>query len=209
MGRRKKEPEAVHRANIASAAERLFERKGIGNVTVDEIAKEAGYSKATVYVYFKNKEEIVDVLALKSMKLLQSCIRGALAEDTGIVKRYLGVCDALRRYQEQSPFYFEFATEKLRTAGELPVEQEIYETGEEINAELAGFLQEGIAQGAVRPDIAVLPTVFFLWASLAGVIRMADRKRQYFEEAMGMSEAEFLEEAYRALWRSVAAEVTG
>ena len=57
MGRRKKEPKSVHRAAISSAAATLFSEKGVEHTSMDEIAKQAGYSKATLYVYFKNKEE--------------------------------------------------------------------------------------------------------------------------------------------------------
>ena len=58
MGRRKKEPRSVHRENIVSAASALFLEKGIAAASMDDIAKAAGYSKATLYVYFENKEEI-------------------------------------------------------------------------------------------------------------------------------------------------------
>ena len=68
MGRRKKEPRSVHRENIVSAASALFMEKGIAATSMDDIAKAAGYSKATLYVYFENKEEIVGILVLNSMK---------------------------------------------------------------------------------------------------------------------------------------------
>lgn len=38
--------------------------KGIAATSMDDIAKAAGYSKATLYVYFENKEEIVGILVL-------------------------------------------------------------------------------------------------------------------------------------------------
>ncbi|EFQ57853.1 transcriptional regulator, TetR family [Streptococcus downei F0415] len=57
MARRKKEPVEAHRRAIAQAAHQLFIGKGLAATTVDMIAKAAGYSKATLYVYFKNKEE--------------------------------------------------------------------------------------------------------------------------------------------------------
>ena len=56
MARRKKEPRSVHREKIASAASVLFMDKGIVATSMDDIAKAAGYSKATLYVYFENKE---------------------------------------------------------------------------------------------------------------------------------------------------------
>ncbi len=70
MARRKKEPRSVHREKIASAASVLFMDKGIVATSMDDIAKAAGYSKATLYVYFENKEEIVGILVLDSMKKL-------------------------------------------------------------------------------------------------------------------------------------------
>ena len=77
MGRRKKEPRGTHRENIASAASKLFAERGIPATSMDDIAKEAGYSKATLYVYFENKEEIVSILVLDSMKKLCSYISSA------------------------------------------------------------------------------------------------------------------------------------
>ena len=55
MGRRIKEPGQVHLEKIASAAERLFFCHGIESTSMNQIADAAGYSKATLYVYFANK----------------------------------------------------------------------------------------------------------------------------------------------------------
>nr|MDE5779658.1 TetR/AcrR family transcriptional regulator [Lachnospiraceae bacterium] len=70
MARRKKELQSVHRKNISMIAEQLFMKKGIENTSMNDIAKASGYSKATLYVYFKNKEELVGILVLESMQKL-------------------------------------------------------------------------------------------------------------------------------------------
>ena len=44
-----------HRGSILAAAERLFAEKGTEKTTMDDIAREAEYSKATLYVYFQSK----------------------------------------------------------------------------------------------------------------------------------------------------------
>ena len=75
MARRKKEPQNVHRKAISTVAEQLFMKKGIENTSSNDIAKESGYSKATLYVYFKNKEELVGILVLESMQKLYEYIR--------------------------------------------------------------------------------------------------------------------------------------
>ena len=59
MGVRKKEAlEQFNRDNILGAAKELFESKGVEKTTMDDIAALADYSKSTIYVYFKSKEEI-------------------------------------------------------------------------------------------------------------------------------------------------------
>ena len=88
MGRRKKEPKSVHREKIATVASALFMEKGI-TTSMDDIAKAAGYSKATLYVYFENKEEIVGILVLNSMKKLYDYIASALAQQETTKERKL------------------------------------------------------------------------------------------------------------------------
>lgn len=47
---------------IIEAARSLFNKYGFKKVTMDEIAKEAGVTKRTVYAYFKNKEDLFKVI---------------------------------------------------------------------------------------------------------------------------------------------------
>jgi AcrR family transcriptional regulator len=43
---------------ILDAALRVFARRGLHKTNLEEVAKEAGISKGTIYLYFKNKEEL-------------------------------------------------------------------------------------------------------------------------------------------------------
>ena len=105
MGRRKKEPKSVHREKIASAASVLFMENGIAATSMDDIAKAAGYSKATLYVYFKNKEELVGILVLDSMKKLYNYIVSALERQKTTKEQYNFICHGLVQYQEEFPSY--------------------------------------------------------------------------------------------------------
>lgn len=46
------------RIDILDAARKLFLEKGVENTTMDEIARSVGISKGSIYLDFKNKEEI-------------------------------------------------------------------------------------------------------------------------------------------------------
>lgn len=45
---------------IREAAMRVVGRKGLAKATVDDIAREAGVAKGTVYLYFRSREEILE-----------------------------------------------------------------------------------------------------------------------------------------------------
>ena len=55
---RKRHRREENRIFILKAAESIFAKKGYSFTTVDDIAEEAQFSKATIYQYFKSKVDI-------------------------------------------------------------------------------------------------------------------------------------------------------
>ncbi len=58
------------RAEIVIAARSVFARKGFARGIIDEIAKEAGVAKGTVYLYFRSKKEIYRAVLDVDMEFL-------------------------------------------------------------------------------------------------------------------------------------------
>lgn len=208
MGRRKKEPRSVHRENIVSAASILFMEKGIAATSMDDIAKAAGYSKATLYVYFENKEEIVGILALNSMKKLYDYISSALIQHETTKARYDFICRGLVQYQEEFPFYFKMVLDKINIDFEskeyLPEERETYQIGEEINEKIKNFLLSGMEKGDLRNDLDIMPAIFNFWGMLSGIIQLASNKEEYIKKSMGLSKIKFLEYGFSLVYHSIA-----
>ena len=210
MGRRKKEPRSVHRENIVSAASVLFMERGIAATSMDDIAKAAGYSKATLYVYFENKEEIVGILALNSMKKLYDYISSALVQHETTKARYDFICRGLVQYQEEFPFYFKMVLDKINIDFEskeyLPEEKETYQIGEEINEKIKNFLLSGMERGDLRNDLEIMPAIFNFWGMLSGIIQLAANKEEYIKKSMGLSKEKFLEYGFSLVYHSIAAK---
>ena len=213
MGRRKKEPRSVHRENIVSAASTLFMERGIAATSLDDIAKAAGYSKATLYVYFENKEEIVGILVLNSMKKLYDYISSALIQHKTTKARYDFICRGLVQYQEEFPFYFKIVLDKINIDFEgkdyLPEERETYQIGEEINEKIKTFLLSGMEKGDLRNDLDIMPAIFNFWGMLSGIIQLAANKEEYIKKSMGLSKIKFLEYGFSLVYRSIAIKEKG
>ena len=213
MGRRKKEPRSVHRENIVSAASALFMERGIAATSMDDIAKAAGYSKATLYVYFENKEEIVGILVLNSMKKLYDYISSALIQHETTKARYDFICRGLVQYQEEFPFYFKMVLDKINIDFEgkeyLPEERETYQIGEEINEKIKTFLLSGMEKGDLRNDLDIMPAIFNFWGMLSGIIQLAANKEEYIKKSMGLSKIKFLEYGFSLVYHSIAIKEKG
>ena len=54
--------------NIILKATELFMKLGFKSVTMDDIAKEMGISKKTIYTHFSNKETILLLLQIMYLK---------------------------------------------------------------------------------------------------------------------------------------------
>ncbi|HOW85578.1 MAG TPA: TetR/AcrR family transcriptional regulator [Candidatus Aminicenantes bacterium] len=63
------EKENLVRADILRAAEAVFQRWGVTKTTMEDIARQAGKAKSTLYYHFENKDDVLDAMA--QVKLLR------------------------------------------------------------------------------------------------------------------------------------------
>lgn len=73
----KRQREALEtRDRIIAASRKLISEKGFDNVSMDDIAAEAGVSKGSFYTYFKHKEDIVYELNRHDFFVLSDTVSG-------------------------------------------------------------------------------------------------------------------------------------
>lgn len=98
---RKQEQRSEETKNmILVAAGELFSQKGYDSVTMREIAKEAGCSHTTIYIYFKDKEALLHQLSMPALHDLHqqllsiSCLDTLTAIDKlkAISREYISFC---------------------------------------------------------------------------------------------------------------------
>lgn len=77
---RKERERERRRQQIMVAAKRVFTDKGFGKATMEDIAKEAELSPGTLYLYFKNKDELYASLSLRILQYLMIRLEHVNAE---------------------------------------------------------------------------------------------------------------------------------
>lgn len=89
-GRRAAGEDPAKREQIIEGAKRVFMSVGFDAASMNDITREAGVSKGTIYVYFQNKEDLFSAMIEKERATFLAAIRTVLAahEDaaTGLYK---------------------------------------------------------------------------------------------------------------------------
>jgi AcrR family transcriptional regulator len=78
----------VVRAEILKAAMHVFQKWGLNKTTMEDIAREAGKGKSTLYYYYPSKEEIFDAVVVNEFEAILNKAK-ELAEETKTAKERL------------------------------------------------------------------------------------------------------------------------
>ncbi|MGD9567754.1 MAG: TetR/AcrR family transcriptional regulator [Sedimentibacter sp.] len=201
---RKKEPQLIdiNQAKIVDVAKRLFHENGIENTKVDDIAKEVGMSKSTLYVYFKSKEDIKNYISLEAMKYLYEELNNKINdENNDFHYKFISICNLFVVFKEKYPLNFNLIIEEISVDDDVlkndKILNEIYEIGEKLNHVIILFLKKELR---LEQDDRLVSFIFFLWGSIYGICVLADNKKQYIKKTMGQSKEEFLQQSFEKLF---------
>ncbi len=97
-----------HRKTLLETADRLLVQYGYDGMNMNMLSKEAGYSKATVYVYFESKDEIVRSLCIERLELLRREFSVIVKNDADPDEKLSAVKYALDEFAAEDGVYFDF-----------------------------------------------------------------------------------------------------
>ena len=194
-----KEREREQRRNdIIDAARKLFADKDFDEVSMDEIAKEVGLGKSTLYLYFKNKESLYFAVVLRGTRIWAEMVKEEVKkENTGLEKLIL-YGNANREFSNKYPDYFrllysptsikkQFDMDKMNSSEEF---QEVRELFKEIMFIGIDSIQKGIDEGEIRPDVDPVEAAILLSVIFNGKVNMGDWSKEMLE-SKGIDEQKF------------------
>src|ERR1700721_725547 len=156
ISERRVEEKERRRVEILDAAEALYAKEGWDLVTVDQVARGARLSRALVYVYFKDKEDILFAIGERAMCLLRDRFSAAAAAHKLGAEKIEAIGRAYIAYAFEFPHYFDFCSKFHAHSGE-PEPGSHYlpcgPAGDEAIGIVVQAIQCGIAAGSVRPSI--------------------------------------------------------
>jgi len=195
--RRQREREQ-RKTEIIDAAERLFFSRSYEDVSMDDIAREVELNKATLYLYFKNKETLYATVVLRGIQILKEKYQECMEiQAPGIVKVTL-MGQAYYQFSQEYPDYLRlihfYGSERF--SKENPYTAEIGKGYGACRLLLRDAIQEGIDDGTIRADLDPFLTSMFLMISFMGILSLENRWKLVVE-AEGLSYEQFCSEFFR------------
>lgn len=210
IAERRQEEKERRRAEILDAAEAVAAQESWDSVTMDQVARKARLSRALVYVYFKDKTDLLFGLGERSVLTLKRRFEEAVARHRRGLDQVLGIGRAYLAFSQEFPVYFEVMARCELMSSEHGQEAEsnqaaCREGGDAVRALMVTALANGLKDGSVRQDIGDLKaTAIVLWGFTHGVLQLAATKAKVLERD-GVSTRELLEQALVMATRSIAA----
>lgn len=180
---RKERERERRRQQIIVAAKRVFSEKGFSKARMEDIAHEAELAPATLYIYFRSKEELFVSFSLTLLQYLSAKLKNIAGET--------GVCTEGKLAGLRAAVYELYQFDPWGMGSMLQVQ-----SGEMLNGLSSGFLDQframfqysnhflkSIFQDGVEHGVLVnkhpMAMVNIFWSTLSGVLLLEKNKSMF------------------------------
>ncbi|MCF7919193.1 MAG: TetR/AcrR family transcriptional regulator [Candidatus Cloacimonetes bacterium] len=193
----RKEKEMLRRkSDIIQAAHDLFLEKGYDDVTMEEIAQKAEFTRRTLYSYFNGKRDLVVEVLIEAVDGFEMEYRNAVAAAANSYQELAGLAATYFRFYDQTPMYyllmqqFDLAVHNDWDKLSDTVKDDLRNMNFSMDALAEEIIRRGMGNGTFRADLIPELAATFFWKSLYGIVH------QYILHAQFPNSYYFIEVRY-------------
>jgi len=203
---RRQEEKERRRAEILDAAEAVAASVGWDAMTMDQVARKARLSRALLYVYFKDKTDLLFGLCERALSTLTQRFTEAASRQKRGLDKLTAIGRAYIAFSQEFPVYFEVVA-RCELLSPEPAsdtnEGAAMLKGDACRGLMVQVIAAGITDGSIRKDVGDPKVVSnTLWAFMHGVLQFAATKSNALLHD-GVTIREFVEHALVMATRSV------
>jgi AcrR family transcriptional regulator len=171
--------EAKERRILAGTLQ-LVEKQGLSGLSMEAVARAAGVAIGTVYIYFDNKEALLNALYLRTKSEFSKEIFGSTADDEPIKPAFQRMCITYLRYvaahRAEMVFMHQFRNSPFLL-------EQTKELGARTGAPLVRLLERAKREGLLK-DLPTPLMIAFLQGTLGELASYAakDRREETYAE---------------------------
>ena len=145
ISQRQLEERKMRQERILLGALDVFKDKGLEGATMDEIANASGFGKATLYYYFKSKEDVFSAILVEGWEKIWESLEPIIAENRSPRKTFVNVLIKIAESAKNRPGLFEFL---FNVPKAIKIENQPWkEYQHRLYSVIQGLLEDGIEIG--------------------------------------------------------------
>jgi TetR/AcrR family transcriptional regulator len=203
IAERKAREKERRRNTILAAAKRLILKHGVEGMSMNQLAESTELNKATLYLYFRDKDDLIDAVVYEGLVLLEEESQQAGHRARSGLERVLQLARVSFAFYKRQPLYFYALNhqERRRLAERLetPFAAKGNEVAARVFAKMAEAVRQGIADGTIRRGIDVDVFLVLLYAHVYGVMHTINSKRDIYQDVFGLDPAAIERSALEAI----------
>lgn len=204
---RKEREREQRKQEIITAAEKVFNKKGIDHATMDDVAEKAELSKATLYLYFSSKDEIYYAIFSKNQEKLFKSIRNATDQLSETKDKITAFISTFISFQKKNPDYFEaffyFLIRDVKLSDDNCYVEQRRNSAREFLSDWANLVQRGKKEELIREDLNAIPVAAILWMQLIGFLKIYPKLKKNFQKELNVSEDQIFHEYFELIFNGM------
>ncbi|MCP3941864.1 MAG: TetR/AcrR family transcriptional regulator [Desulfobacteraceae bacterium] len=194
---RKEWEKEQRKTRIVDISQEIFFTKGYENTRIREIAQAAGYNKRTIYLYFKDKEQIFLAVVLRGLTILHKMLKEALSSSElprGLREsgraffdfslQHPEYLDLIMIYESKNCVYYKGACDN---GTHEFYKDECQKQTDAIADIMLEALKIAIEKKLIKTSLTPVQLMLILWGQLFGVMQIIRMRKKFFKNAYGIS----------------------
>ena len=179
VSNRQIEERRMREQRILSGALDVFKARGLEGATMEEIAEESGFGKATLYYYFQSKEEVFSAILENGWQMLWSNLEPIISDTASPRQTFVNVLLKTAETIRSHPGLFEFL---FNVPQKIIFDKQPWKQYQDnLYSTLTNLLEDGVKVGEF-PNINAKLLFKAIGGLFMGLVLMGDKKEPISEK---------------------------
>ncbi len=204
---RREREKLTRKAEMLEVAQKLFIQNGYENTSMDDIAKEAQFTKRTLYQYFLNKEDLFYAVVLMFSKQLNAKYENSFKSKKTALEKFQSSVFHYYQFSRENPEIFRLINyiPPTRPDGEVPPHrQELHRFHNESFLMYTRLVEEGKKDGSISQALDAKKAAHFAVVTTISYLNTMSRTNDRYFEENEFAKDEFIQFSLKMLIETLA-----
>lgn len=173
----------ARKQHILDSAEEVMKREGLNKLSISAVAKEASLAQGTLYLYFKNKDEIIAQLTVRSRERLLQMFHDSIKANNNPLEQLRNILNANYKFFKEDKLYYDLVSFYAANS-EKEEPQELLQASLNISALVLSVLVRAKTQGLIRQNIDASEFTYIAWGMCNGMVQLIDMQGELLKNEL-------------------------